>query len=689
MSIKLLGNMENLLRNLSFTEPEEALEYLTSADIEYSELKENAEKLAEKITDTHVNQDDRKFQTITQCILECIKRIYGFHSNVWISKSKLEFGLKNGEQPIVFKRINAQGELCEYNIINFDQIDFEIQNEYADDYEVLNNKPNQDKESLPQKIIKEEENSDLKKVITLLQNGENIFLTGYAGTGKSYILTKLKEKFKKNLTITSTTGIAAVNVRGQTLHSWAGVGLCKNPVYKTIEKIKTRTSTLKQILNCKVLAIDEISMLNMETFEYIDEVLKAIRGSREPFGGIQLLLIGDFFQLPPVEVDNGQERRYCFESYLWQDLKLKNVILNKNYRQTESDFVKALSDMRVNNLTKSDIELLNSRETYIDTFETDMLHIFSTNDEANRYNLAKFNMIDEPVKTFDALDAVYRGNKAVYDNFTENEQYVLDIFGKNCRVEKNIALKLGARVMLLTNMDFNKGLINGSCGIITEFNESTITVKFDNGITYPVPKHTFEYYYHDKLAAERLQFPIRLAYGITIHKSQGMTLDKLVVDCSRIFEKGQAYVAISRVKTLEGLFLKSFSPDKVLVDEKVANFYEKLEDAGDVKPLNIQLFSLDDDDIPQISDLEAKKLIKECVADFNCLYGKSGICNILFGSKSIYNSDFHSNAANSKYFSALKGRKKKDINLLIDELLANGELTVVHAAFGRPMLSVK
>ena len=567
---------------MDFSKPKELLTKLTSDNTDYQELVAFAQDLAKSIPELHTNQDERKFQSITQCILECYKRIYGFGSNQWISENKLKHELKTGQKPIIFTRINGKGEVCEYKIVNFEQVDFSQELDFADEYTVVKKV----RQTSEKKTKQEESDSEFTKVLTLLLNGENVFLTGYAGTGKSYILNKLKEKLKKKLTITSTTGIAAVNVKGQTLHSWAGVGLCKNPVYKTIEKIKTRPSVMKQILGCKILAIDEISMLNIETFEYVDEVFRAIRDSNEPFGGIQVLFIGDFYQLPPVENESMEERKYCFESHIWKDLKLQNVILKKNYRQSEEKFIKALSDMRTNRLTEDDIKLLETRETNLDTFETDMLHIFSTNDEANRYNLAKFNMIDEPVKIFTAKDGVYRGAKPVYENFTENENYVLEIFGKNCRADKELPLKIGAKVMLLINLDFNRGLINGSCGKIIEFNENTISIKFDNGVTAPIPKHTFEYYYHDKIAAERTQFPLKLAYGITIHKSQGMTLDKLVVDCSRIFERGQAYVAMSRVKTLDGLYIKSFSKEKVMVDSKVADFYSDLKEVEKVEPIN-------------------------------------------------------------------------------------------------------
>ena len=608
---------------LSFENPSETLELLTSENVDYQGLSSFAKNLAEKIPELHTSKEGRKYHALTQCILECYKRINGYKSTQWTTEDKVPPETFNDADLIVFKRINAKGEVCEYKMLNLEKVDLSKESEWADEYKVV--KKSKSKNSLTPALSRrdreqtfgcervtdagegllKQDNEDYEKVLSLLMNGENVFLTGYAGTGKSYILNKLKEKLGKTLTITSTTGIAAVNVKGQTLHSWAGVGLCKNPVHKTIEKIYSRPSVVKQIRNCKILAIDEISMLNIETFEYVDEVLKVIRESVEPFGGIQVLFIGDFYQLPPVEaIDKNEyalfdedtfnpERRYCFDSPLWEDFRLKNIVLKRNFRQNEEDFIKALSDMRTNSLTEEDIELLKSRETYLDTFETNMLHIFSTNFEADRYNLAKFNMIDEPVKVFEAQDGVYRGTKPVYIGFTDNEQYILDIFGKNCRAEKEIALKIGAKVMLLVNMDFNRGLINGSCGDIQNFNETTITVKFDNGEIAEIPKHKFEYYYHDKLTAERTQFPLKLAYGITIHKSQGMTLDKLVVDCSRIFEKGQAYVAMSRVKTLDGLYLKNFSKDKVMVDERVAEFYSALEETSDIPAIAQMELNLD------------------------------------------------------------------------------------------------
>lgn len=687
------------MTNPDFANPQEVLKIFCSENINYAELQNIAENLLNQIPELHVNQDGRKFQAITQIILECIKRIHKFSSNEWVSESKLRHELKQNEHIIEFTRISAKQELCLYKIVNFNQIDFDKELVFADEFEIVPKKSKGIKskqEGATQKGVKEGVNEGVKKdddetflkILTLLKNGENVFLTGFAGTGKSYILNKLKERFKKKLVITSTTGIAAVNVKGQTLHSWAGVGLCRNTVFNTVEKIKKRPTQYRQIMNCKIPAVDEISMLNIEAFEYINEVLRAVRECNEPFGGIQVLFIGDFFQLPPVEKEQ-QESRYCFDSHVWKDLNLQNVVLKKNYRQNEQNFITALAHMRENCLEIEDVELLKNRCVENDTYQTDILHIFSTNEEANRYNLAKFNMIDEPVKIFKSEDGVYRGTKLVTEGFTESENYILEIFSKNCRAEKEIALKLGAKVMLLVNMDFNRGLINGACGNIEAFYDDTISIKFDNGVVAAIPQHTFEYYYNERVVAERKQFPLKLAYGITIHKSQGMTLDKLVVDCARIFERGQAYVAMSRVKTLEGLYLKNFEPQKVLVDSRVADFYENIKEVEEVKPDFSAFVNFDEEDeIERKSLEEAKKIIFDCVAEFSGQYGKSGFCKILAGSRQIKDNGYNENVTSSEFLGALKGWSQKAIGEIIDELIEQKVLTVKKISFGRPVLIV-
>lgn len=560
-------------KGYNFSNPKKLLQILLSELIAYDEIIDIARILANDIKEKHTNLQGKKFANVSQCIFECYKRIYGFKSVRWSSAQNLKYEIKEGEKPLAFERQIASGEYVPYKIYNEDQL---IIPKEADSKTAAVEKHTKTAD------IKNVNRGDilLSNIVHLVKSGENLFITGHAGTGKSYILNMLKNKFKK-LVVTSTTGIAAVNVKGQTIHSWAGVGICRYPVETVVKNILNKPTIRNQILKCEILAIDEISMLNIRVFEYIDKVLRLVREEDLPFGGIQLILFGDFFQLPPIEKE-AEELHYCFESPVWSELNLKNILLKENHRQNEENFIKALSNMRTNSLTAEDTELLGSRNSDFKGKDSDILHpdvlrIFSTNEEADNYNQKMFNALQTPVVEFMAHDEVLRGKDYVSENLTERENMILEIFNKNCRAEKNIRLKLGAKVMLLINSDFKTGLINGSCGTIVEFNDGSITVEFENGVIKEIEPETFEYYYNDKVMAIRHQYPLRLAWAITIHKSQGMTLDKLYVDCRRIFERGQAYVAMSRVKTLSGLYLENFSKERVLADDKVVEFYKNLD----------------------------------------------------------------------------------------------------------------
>jgi ATP-dependent DNA helicase PIF1 len=431
------------------------------------------------------------------------------------------------------------------------------------------------------------DNEDLNEITELIKNGENVFITGYAGTGKSFILNRLKKKFK--IDVTSTTGLAAVNVQGQTIHSWAGVGICNKPIDDVVERILKRPKLKKQILECKILAIDEISMLDGITFDYIDTVLKRIRENEKPMGGIQILLFGDFFQLPPVKKENG----FCFNSNCWDDLDLKTIFLEKIYRQNDENFIKALNNLRLNQMTESDIKLFSSRAFEENTSESDILHIFGTNYEADNYNNYKFKRIPNETYVFKSADKIHRKRSSIIvdkDNLDEKltkfDIMTWETFDKSCKAPLSLELKIGCKVMLLQNFNFEKGLINGSTGTVIEISQKEedehILIHFDNGVEAVIPKNTFEAYRDGEVVVSREQYPLRLAYGITIHKSQGMTLEKLVVDCNRIFECGQVYVALSRIRSLDGLYLKAFSPQKVMSNPTVVDFYNNLMEKSKV-----------------------------------------------------------------------------------------------------------
>ncbi len=423
------------------------------------------------------------------------------------------------------------------------------------------------------------ENEDTLKIKEHIKNGKNIFITGSAGTGKSFILNKLKEEFK--IEVTSTTGMAAVNIGGQTIHAWAGVGLCNLPVEYTVKSIIKKSNFAKKIKNAQILAIDEISMLDAQTFDYINTVLKSVRANNKPFGGIQLILFGDFFQLPPVEKNNG----FCFESSTWKELKLENVILKKIYRQSDSSFAQILNDIRQNKLKQEDLNLFFKQNNRPLPQNKDILHIFATNEAADNFNLQKFNSIaTEPIELV-SKDIIMKNEEAdklvtsveETKNLSITRKKIWDMLDKYCKVSQTITLKKSCRVMLLKNIDFDSGLINGTCGNVEDINDDGILVKFDNGELKLIKREEFDYTKDGKLLARRIQYPLRLAYGITIHKSQGMTLEEVFIDFNRIFEYGQAYVALSRIKSINGLYLKGFNPQKIMTDPKIIEFYKSLE----------------------------------------------------------------------------------------------------------------
>ena len=426
-------------------------------------------------------------------------------------------------------------------------------------------------------------------ILELIQNGCNVFITGGAGTGKSYTLNKLKEIYKDELHITSTTGISAINVNGQTIHSWAGIGIANKPIDEIVKSIKQKPNLYMTLLCCKMLAIDEISMLDSRAFEYVSEVLKRIRKLDKPFGGIQVIVIGDFYQLPPVKT-SGNEKDFCFKSKTWTDLDLIPIVLTEVKRQTEKDLSEALNNIRLGKTNPHDIELFykcNVKSDY--ALPKDVLQIFGTNIEADTYNIKCYNEIQNKPYTYESKDELFIYKEKSKDlinvinlkDTTEQTLNKYDLialkrFDEDCKAPKILSLKAGCRVILLQNLNVKKGLANGSCGTVLELTNDYIKITFDNGVTTNIEPTEFEYIKEGLTKIRRTQYPLRLAYGITIHRSQGMTFDKLIVNFNRIFDYGQAYVALSRTRTAEGLIIKDFNPQKIIANKEVIEFYEEI-----------------------------------------------------------------------------------------------------------------
>ena len=433
---------------------------------------------------------------------------------------------------------------------------------------------------------------EIEEIIKILET-RNIFITGGGGVGKSYTIAELNKELP--LVLTASTGMAAINIGGQTIHSWAGVGICEKPIDAVvgfITKTKMGKNKYNEILNCEYLVIDEISMLNAYTFDYISKVLSEVRGVNEPFGGIRLIVVGDMYQLPPVKLGdtveiNNAERviDYCFNSKTWKDLKFKTINLTKVYRQNDEKFITALNHVRVGEITTEDKKLFEGRN-FPYSFEPpkEAIKIYAVNQQVDAENQKRFNEINEKAYTFKAtnqircwVDGAMQWVSPTSSKVPPMDKRKYENFDRDCRIPDVLTLKKGCRVMLLVNKDFDRGLVNGSCGYVTELSQYRIVVTFDNGEEVQITEETTELKEGKKAKITRDQYPLRLAWASSVHRSQGATYDSCFVDCSRFFETGQAYVALSRARSLDKLYLKNFDADKILVDNKVKKFYEGLK----------------------------------------------------------------------------------------------------------------
>lgn len=396
-----------------------------------------------------------------------------------------------------------------------------------------------------------------------VKRGDNVFITGEAGSGKTfivkYIINYLRTKFKNNLLgITATTGIAAKLLGGKTLHSLLGLPIGN----LDIEKFKIHLNYKKYLVakwkKLKVLLIDEISMLSADLFELIDNVARFIKKKNIPFGGIQMVLVGDFFQLSPVNGD------FCFKSKIWKKTIACNILLKNNYRQKDDVYSRICNEFRTNSLTDDTINLLekiSSKNFTLPKKHHNMrpTSLFCTNKNVDKMNYLELERLDTEEKTFASVDS--------------HDALVCD---KMFNIQSTIVLKVGAQVMLLKNL--TDELCNGSIGIVCVLNDDSVIVDFYGVGKVKISYESFESIDEVKdCIVTRKQIPLTLSYALTMHKSQGQSISLLEVDFKNCFCPGQAYVAISRGTSIENLYVKNFSREVVIVDDDVVQFYNNLE----------------------------------------------------------------------------------------------------------------
>lgn len=415
--------------------------------------------------------------------------------------------------------------------------------------------------------------SQQKSVIELFEQGKNILVTGGAGTGKSHLLSFLKRNYASSgLEVAASTGIAAVNIGGSTIHSWAGIGLANMPVDKIIENIFSAklSKVRRRIKQTKTLAIDEISMISADVFEILDKVFRAVRENDKPMGGMQIVLFGDFLQLPPISRDSYNSN-FCFSSKAWEGLNLQTFILQQVFRQDDTKFIKVLNNLRFGILDEEDQEILESRIQAKDK----NLAIKPTVLTTHNYKVEKIN--ETELKKIPRTEISYA---AQYFGAPERAEFLK----KNCLAPEVLKLKIGAQVMMIKNTYQKEGIINGSLGIVKEFSpkKNYPVIEFVGGkiITIGPEEWLLEKYDEHKkeLIAEAgvNQIPLILAWAMTIHKSQGLTLDKISCDLSEVFSPGQIYVALSRARALSGVFIESINFKKITSNRDAVKFYEGL-----------------------------------------------------------------------------------------------------------------
>lgn len=409
-----------------------------------------------------------------------------------------------------------------------------------------------------------------KKFFKDFFSGRNIFLTGPAGTGKSFCLSLLFKFLDLNGIFygkTATTGVAALNIGGTTLHSWSGMGLADEDGMDLLDKVSGNKKACDRIKNCKVLVIDEISMAKADLVDKLDIVCQYIRNKDKPFGGIQIVFTGDFMQLPPV-FKNFEKENFAFESQAWADARVLTVHLSEIVRQhDEPHFAKFLNDVRLGVASDFSI-LMNCVDREFPNDGIQPVKLFCKNIDVSKYNHDKLRKINQPSRFYNALD-------------TGSDQWK-QFFDKNCPAPTSLELRVGAQVILLVNLDVKSGLVNGSVGTVTALHDGMADIKFASGQRLIEPyKWEVKQNEFDTLSgtmkkivlASRTQLPLKLAWAITIHKSQGATLDRAEVDVGEAFAEGQVYVALSRVRSLASLKLISFSPHKIKTNKKCIDFY--------------------------------------------------------------------------------------------------------------------
>lgn len=406
--------------------------------------------------------------------------------------------------------------------------------------------------------------------LNLLLMGKNVFLTGQAGSGKTFLLNTYIDFLKKNkigVAITASTGIAATHLNGTTIHSWSRIGIKSSLNSKDLSKIISNNNTRTRIRAAKVLIIDEISMLHSYRLDMVNQICKAVRQNSQSFGGLQVILCGDFFQLPPINEEGYPDSSFAYKSSAWEELDLTICYLNEQHRQIDKPFIKVLNEIRSQSVSNYTFEKLSNRLNKNIQSKLQPTRLYTHNIDVNAINNFELEKINKP--------------KHIYEMTSRGRENLVEILKKSCLAHEVLIIKDGAAVMFIKNNPM-KGYVNGTLGKVIGFDENNYPiVETFSGKEILASPASWQLEENDSILAEISQIPLRLAWAITVHKSQGMSLDIAEIDLSKSFAFGMGYVALSRVRSLDGIKLLGFNPTALMIDEEIARIdivFKKLSD---------------------------------------------------------------------------------------------------------------
>ncbi|MEI7452526.1 MAG: PIF1 family DEAD/DEAH box helicase [Candidatus Falkowbacteria bacterium] len=406
-----------------------------------------------------------------------------------------------------------------------------------------------------------------KEALAILEAGHNVLLTGPAGSGKTFLLNQYVAYLKKNkvgVAITASTGIAATHIGGRTIHSWAGIGIKDHFTPKDIQALTKKAYLKKQFASVEVLVIDEVSMLHAHRLDIIDEVCRAFKKNILPFGGIQIIMSGDFFQLPPIS-RGDDEAEFVYKARVWGEMDLRVCYLDEQHRQKDKRMSQVLKNLRSNEVSKEVVALLKARMKAKPKTDIKPVRLFTHNVDVDFINQQELDKITAP--------------KFNYYMTGEGEKNLVDALKKNCLAPEDLVLKVGALVMFVKNKFKEEKVVyvNGTTGVVTRFGENNYPfVRLKSGEEIFVTPDSWVINNDDMVLARINQIPLRLAWAITVHKSQGMTLEAAEIDLSRCFGYGMGYVALSRLTSLEGLFLLGINDMAYKIDPQAFAYDKEL-----------------------------------------------------------------------------------------------------------------